>query len=113
MAQEDKESVKEILNSIEKRDPDQPEFLEAVKEVIGSLNPLFDKSPKYLSVLRAICEPERVIQFRVPWFDDNGKLQINRRFRVKFNSAIGPYKGGLRFHPTVNQSIIKFLGFEL
>uniref|UniRef100_H2YRT5 Glutamate dehydrogenase n=1 Tax=Ciona savignyi TaxID=51511 RepID=H2YRT5_CIOSA len=97
---------------VRSRDPNQGEFLQAVDEVLSSLRPLFDRYPKYLSVLSAVCEPERVIQFRVPWQDDKGDMQINRGFRVQFNQAIGPYKGGLRFHPSVNLSIIKFLGFE-
>jgi len=88
------------------------EFLQAVKEVLDTLEPLFQKYPQYTKVLPAICEPERIIQFRVPWVDDKGKTQVNRGFRCQFNQAIGPYKGGLRFHPTVNQSIVKFLGFE-
>ena len=109
------ESAKEvnaIYELIKARDPKQTEFLQAVKEVIDSLLPLFDKYPKYIGVLRAICEPERILQFRVPWIDNKGKQRVNRGFRCQFNQAIGPYKGGLRFHPTVNQSIVKFLGFE-
>ena len=94
------------------RDPDQTEFLQAVDEVLESLEPLFEKYPHYLKVLPAICEPERVIQFRCPWQDDSGNMQVSRGFRVQFNQGIGPYKGGLRFHPSVNLSIIKFLGFE-
>lgn len=86
--------------------------MQAVEEVLESLQPLFAKKPHYLKVLSAICEPERAIQFRVPWMDDNNVMQINRGFRVQYNQAIGPYKGGLRFHPSVNLSIIKFLGFE-
>eukprot|EP01084_Bolivina_argentea_P016109 30179_1 len=106
------ETVNEIYCAIRDRDPSQKEFLQAVKEVIDSLIPLFDKYPKYLDVLTAICEPERILQFRVPWVDDKGNHQVNRAFRCQFNQAIGPYKGGLRFHPTVTQSIVKFLGFE-
>eukprot|EP01083_Nonionella_stella_P140045 428602_1 len=106
------ETVNEIYCAIRDRDPSQKEFLQAVKEVIDSLIPLFDKYPKYLDVLTAICEPERILQFRVPWVDDKGNHQVNRAFRCQFNQAIGPYKGGLRFHPSVNQSIVKFLGFE-
>ena len=99
-------------NVIKKRDPNQTEFLEAAEEVLSTLAPLFDKYPQYIKILPAICEPERIFQFRVPWTDRDGKTQVNRGFRCQFNQAIGPYKGGLRFHPTVNQSIVKFLGFE-
>lgn len=95
-----------------RRDPHQPEFLAAVKEVVTSLQPVFEKHPELLPIFRQLCEPERQIIFRVPWLDDNNKLQINRGFRVQFSSAIGPYKGGLRYHPSVNLSIIKMLGFE-
>lgn len=94
---------------VESRDPNQAEFLQAVKEVLESLGPLFEKYPQYSKVLAAMCEPERIFQFRVPWVDDAGNMQVNRGFRCQFNQAIGPYKGGLRFHPTVNQSIVKFL----
>eukprot|EP01084_Bolivina_argentea_P016105 30174_1 len=94
------------------RDPGQPEFLQAVREVIESCDPLFKKYPDYIYCLPVICEPERIIQFRVPWVDDEGHTHVNRGFRVQFSQALGPYKGGLRFHPSVNQSIIKFLGFE-
>jgi len=107
-----KMSTKIVLNKIKQRDPDQKEFIQAVTEVYDSLLPLFERQPKYLKVFEAIAEPERVIQFRVPWQDDKGVMHINRGFRVQFNLAIGPYKGGLRLHPTVNLSIIKFLGFE-
>merc|ERR1712038_966852 len=101
-----------VYRAVEARDPNQAEFLQAVEEILESLEPLFNKYPKYLNVFHTSCEPERVIQFRVPWQDDNGNMQVNRGFRVQFNQAIGPYKGGLRFHPSVNLSIIKFLGFE-
>jgi len=101
-----------IYRAVEARDPNQQEFLQAVEEILESLEPLFAKYPKYLNVFHTSCEPERVIQFRVPWQDDKGVVQVNRGFRVQFNQAIGPYKGGLRFHPSVNLSIIKFLGFE-
>jgi len=96
------------------RDPHQPEFHQAVGEVLESLEPVMERHPEYRSskLLERICEPERAIQFRVPWVDDDGTVQVNRAFRVEFNSALGPYKGGLRFHPSVNLSIIKFLGFE-
>merc|ERR1712038_646740 len=101
-----------VYRAVGARDPNQAEFLQAVEEILESLEPLFNKYPKYLNVFHTSCEPERVIQFRVPWQDDNGNMQVNRGFRVQFNQAIGPYKGGLRFHPSVNLSIIKFLGFE-
>lgn len=106
--------VDEIISKVEKRNLGEEEFLNAIKEVLNSLVPVFNKHPEYIEegILERIVEPERQIFFRVPWIDDNGKVQVNRGFRVQFNSAIGPYKGGLRFHPSVNQSIIKFLGFE-
>lgn len=102
----------EILKIARTRDPDQKEFLQAVKEVVETLEPVFKKNPEYVEVMKRIIEPERMIMFRVPWIDDSGKTQVNRGFRVQFSSALGPYKGGLRFHPSVNLSIVKFLGFE-
>ncbi len=108
----------QYLNSVYentvKRNPNEPEFLQSVKEVLISLEPVIEQNPKLIEagIIDRIVEPERVIQFRVSWVDDNGKVQVNRGFRVQFNSAIGPYKGGLRFHPSVNLSIMKFLGFE-
>ncbi|MGX6445986.1 NADP-specific glutamate dehydrogenase [Neobacillus sp. K501] len=106
--------VNEVYETVMSRNPHESEFHQAVKEIFDSLVPVFSKHPKYIeqSILERIVEPERVISFRVPWVDDKGKVQVNRGFRVQFNSAIGPYKGGLRFHPSVNASIIKFLGFE-
>ncbi len=104
--------VDEVYEQLRTKDGDQPEFLAAVHEVLESLKPFLEKEPKYSQVLTRIVEPERCILFRVPWVDDEGKPRVNRGFRVQFNSAIGPYKGGLRFHPSVNLSIIKFLGFE-
>ncbi len=103
-----------VLESVKKRNPNDPEFLQAVEEVFESLSVVAEVHPEQLDedVLLRMVEPERQIIFRVPWVDDNGKTQVNRGFRVQFNSAIGPYKGGLRFHPSVNISIIKFLGFE-
>ena len=97
-----------------KRDPGEPEFLQAVKEVLESLEPVLEKNPdiEKAGIIERMVEPERQISFRVSWVDDNGKVQVNRGYRVQFNSAIGPYKGGLRFHPSVNASIMKFLGFE-
>eukprot|EP01083_Nonionella_stella_P093259 261277_1 len=103
---------KSVYEHVESRDPMQPEFLQAVREVIDSCGPLFQKYPDYIYGLPIICEPERIIQFKVPWVDDEGHTHVNRGFRVQFSQALGPYKGGLRFHPSVNQSIIKFLGFE-
>ena len=107
-------SVDDFLAYVKSRDPNQPEFLQAVKEVMTSLWPFIEKNPKYADqgLLERLIEPERAIQFRVPWMDDKGQVQVNRAFRVQFNSAIGPYKGGMRFHPSVNLSILKFLGFE-
>ena len=104
----------ELMQTVEKRNPGEKEFHQAVREVLESIEPVLAARPDYIErgVLEAIVEPERVIKFRVPWVDDSGKVQVNRGFRVQFNSAIGPYKGGLRFHPTVNESIMKFLGFE-
>src|SRR5665648_673964 len=103
-----------IFETVLRRNPNEPEFHQAVKEVLESLEPVFEKHPEYLKtgVLERMVEPERMIMFRVPWMDDKGNINVNRGYRVQFNSAIGPYKGGLRFHPSVNSSIIKFLGFE-
>jgi glutamate dehydrogenase (NADP+) len=109
-----REYVREVYETVIKRNPHEKEFHQAVKEIVDSLVPVFEKHPHYMKngILERIVEPERVITFRVPWVDDQGKVQVNRGFRVQFNSAIGPYKGGLRFHPSVSGSIIKFLGFE-
>ncbi len=106
--------VQDVLENLKKKNPDQPEFIQAVTEVLTSLEPVLEKNPKYqdAALLERIVEPERQLMFRVPWVDDNGKIHVNRGFRVQFNSAIGPYKGGLRLHPSVNLGIIKFLGFE-
>ena len=106
--------VSEQLEKVIAKNPAQPEFVQAVKEVLESLEPVIEANPQYeaAGILERITEPERQIMFRVPWVDDNGKVQVNRGFRIQFNSAIGPYKGGLRFHPSVNLGIIKFLGFE-
>ena len=103
-----------VYETVKARNPGEPEFQQAVEEVLESLQPLVETHPEYekSGVIEAFVEPERFISFRVPWYDDNGKLRINRGYRVQFNSAIGPYKGGLRFHPTVCPSVIKFLGFE-
>jgi len=106
--------VDNIISIIEKKDAGQPEFIQAAKEVLDSLRIIVDQDSTYekAGLLERLIEPERAFVFRVPWVDDSGKVQVNRAFRVQFNSAIGPYKGGLRFHPSVNLSIIKFLGFE-
>lgn len=106
--------VSSVFEKVKKLNSHEPEFLQAVEEVFQSLVPVFDKYPKYIeeNLLERLVEPERIVSFRVPWVDDKGQVQVNRGFRVQFSSAIGPYKGGLRFHPSVNQSIIKFLGFE-
>lgn len=109
-----REHISEVFEKVVKRNPNELEFHQAVKEVLESLTPVLEKNPEYikLGILDRIVEPERQIFFRVPWVDDNGNVQVNRGFRVQYNSAIGPYKGGLRFHPSVNASIVKFLGFE-
>lgn len=106
--------AQEVIAAATARDPDQPEFIQAVTEVLETLEPVISARPQYkkYSILERIVEPERTITFRVPWVDDNGNIRVNRGYRVQFNSAIGPYKGGVRFHPSVNLSILKFLGFE-
>ncbi len=105
--------VKRILADVKKRNPNEPEFLQAVEEVLESIAPVLDKHPEYreTKIVDRLVEPERQLMFRVPWVDDKGEVQVNRGFRVEFNSAIGPYKGGLRFHPSVYLGIIMFLGF--
>src|SRR5947208_15782062 len=106
--------VKKVLDIVKRRNPNEPEFLQAVTEVLESIEPAVQRHKKYRDgkILERIVEPERVIQFRVPWIDDKGQIQVNRGFRLQMNSAIGPYKGGLRFHPTVNLGIPKLLVFE-
>ena len=106
--------VDEVLADLIKRNPGEPEFHQAATEVLNSLKPIIEKDEKYQNagLLERLVEPERVIMFRVPWVDDNGKVHVNKGYRVQFSSAIGPYKGGLRFHPSVNLGVIKFLGFE-
>jgi len=106
--------VQDVINRVIEKNPGEPEFHQAVREVLESLEPVIDKHPEYreAGILERIVEPERIIIFRVPWVDDQGRVQVNRGMRVQFNSAIGPYKGGLRFHPSVYLGIIKFLGFE-
>ena len=108
------EYLKSVYEGLQQRNPEQKEFLQAVAEVLESLEPVVEARPEIQAngIIERLVEPERVIMFRVPWVDDNGKVQVNRGYRVQFNSAIGPYKGGLRFHPSVNLSILKFLGFE-
>ncbi len=108
------EYLQKVYDNVVKRDPDQPEFHQTVKEVLESLEPVIEKRPDIVKagIVERMVEPERIITFRVSWMDDNGNVQVNRGYRVQFNSAIGPYKGGLRFHPSVNLSIMKFLGFE-
>ena len=103
-----------VLEELKKTNPYQPEFIQAATEVLESLSPVVDNDPRYekAGLLERLVEPERTIMFRIPWVDDNGEVHVNRGYRVQFNSAIGPYKGGLRLHPSVNLSIIKFLGFE-
>ena len=107
-------SLESFLNQVQQRDPHQPEFSQAVREVFSTLWPFLEQNPRYAeqSLLERLVEPERVIQFRVAWTNDKGEVQVNRAWRVQFSSAIGPYKGGMRFHPSVNLSILKFLGFE-
>ena len=106
--------VDSVIEQVKAKDANEPEFIQAVTEVLTSLKPVIDANPEYekAGLLERIVEPERVIMFRVPWVDDSGKVQVNRGFRVQFNSCLGPYKGGLRLHPSVNLGIIKFLGFE-
>ena len=108
------EYVDQVLAAVKEKNAHEPEFLQTVTEVLNSLRPVVERHPEFQKVklLERLVEPERIISFRVPWVDDQGEYHINRGFRVQFNSAIGPYKGGLRFHPSVNQSILKFLGFE-
>ena len=106
--------VKKVYDKVAASNSEQPEYLQAVREVLMTIEPLLEENPKLeeQGILERIVEPERQIMFRVAWVDDAGKVQVNRGYRIQFNSAIGPYKGGLRFHPSVNLSIIKFLGFE-
>jgi glutamate dehydrogenase (NADP+) len=106
--------IETVYEQVLKRNPGEVEFHQAVEEVLESLGPVLDKHPEYVKakILDRLVEPERQVIFRVPWQDDRGEIQVNRGFRVQFNSALGPYKGGIRFHPTVYLGIIKFLGFE-
>lgn len=107
-------SVEQFLSQTQARDPHQPEFMQAVSEVMHSLWPFIEHNPQYAEygVLERLVEPERVVQFRICWTDDSGRTQVNRGFRIQHSSAIGPFKGGMRFHPSVNLSILKFLAFE-
>ena len=109
-----KNYVNQLIQKIMDDNPGEVEFHATVKEVLTSLVPVLEQNPQYLehSILERIVEPERVVSFRVPWLNDAGKIMVNKGYRVQFNSTLGPYKGGLRFHPSVNLSIIKFLGFE-
>lgn len=109
-----RDKVEEIMNNVMSRNPGEPEFHQAVREVVESLTPFIEQNPKYkeAKIIERMVEPERVIIFRVPWLDDKGEIQVNRGYRIEMNSAIGPYKGGIRFHPSVNLSILKFLAFE-
>lgn len=109
-----KQSIKEFISEVEKLNPNEPEFIQAVTEVAETVIPFIEKNEKYANkkLLERMVEPERTILFRVPWTDDKGEIHVNKGYRIEFNSAIGPYKGGLRFHPSVNLSILKFLGFE-
>ncbi|MEN6558568.1 MAG: Glu/Leu/Phe/Val dehydrogenase dimerization domain-containing protein, partial [Thermoguttaceae bacterium] len=102
------------MNHVVAQNPNQPEFHQAVREVVESVMPVVDATPAYrkAKILERLVEPERVLIFRVPWIDDHGEVQVNRGYRIEMNSAIGPYKGGLRFHPTVNLGVLKFLAFE-
>ena len=106
--------VDRVIEQVKAKDSEQPEFIQAVTEVLKSLEPVIESNPAYekAGLLERIVEPERVIMFRVPWVDDEGNVHVNRGYRVQFNSCLGPYKGGLRLHPSVNLGIIKFLGFE-
>jgi glutamate dehydrogenase (NADP+) len=108
------DKAEKLLAKLDQKNPNETEFLQAAREVMESLEPLMERHPEYVKagIFERILEPERQIMFRVPWVDDRGEVRVNRGYRVEFSSAIGPYKGGLRFHPSVNLSIIKFLGFE-
>ena len=106
--------ITKVLTQVKEKNADQPEFIQAVEEVLESLKPVIEAHPEYekQAILERLVEPERTLMFKVPWMDDNGQVHVNRGYRVQFSSAIGPYKGGLRLHPSVNLGIIKFLGFE-
>ena len=108
------EYVEKLIAGVKAKNPNEPEFHQAVEEIVESLDIVLERHPEYRSarILERMVEPERLIVFRVPWMDDQGEIHINRGFRIEMNSAIGPYKGGLRFHPSVNMGILKFLAFE-
>ena len=107
-------NLEKIMSDLEKKNPGEVEFLQAVREVLESIQDVYNENPHFESanIIERIIEPDRVLMFKVSWVDDSGKVQVNRGYRIQFNNAIGPYKGGLRFHPSVNLSILKFLGFE-
>ncbi len=106
--------VNKILQNLERRNPGEIEYLQAVREVLESIADVYNQNPQFenAGIIERLIEPDRVLTFKIPWMDDEGKVQVNRGYRVQFNNALGPYKGGLRFHPSVNLSILKFLGFE-
>ena len=106
--------TQKVLDELKARYPEQPEFIQAATEILGTIQPALDAHPEYeeAALLERLVEPERIVMFRVPWVDDQGKVQVNRGYRVEFNSAIGPYKGGLRFNPTVTLGMLKFLKYE-
>ena len=107
-------NLEKIMTDLEKKHPGEAEYLQAVREVLESIESIYNENPQFESagIIERIVEPDRILTFKVPWVDDNGKVNVNLGYRVQFNNAIGPYKGGLRFHPSVNLSILKFLGFE-
>jgi glutamate dehydrogenase (NADP+) len=107
-------NVDKIMNNLEKKHPGEVEYLQAVREVLESIEEVYNENPQFESanIIERIIEPDRVVSFKVPWIDDEGNVKVNLGYRIQFNNAIGPYKGGLRFHPSVNLSILKFLGFE-
>jgi glutamate dehydrogenase (NADP+) len=114
LAEKNRMASMDILDLVKQRNSNEPEFIQAAEEVIASIMPVLDKNPEYkkLKLLERMLEPERLISFRVTWLDDKGEVQLNRGYRIQMNSAIGPYKGGIRFHPSVTQSVLKFLAFE-
>lgn len=109
---EPSKATQELMAIANRHDTEQSEWLQAVEEVVEDLVAVFDRESRYISLMRHIMEPERLVKFKVPWIDDDGNNRVNRGYRVQYNGALGPYKGGIRFHPTVNESVLKFLGFE-
>jgi len=107
-------NIEKIMHDLEMKNPGEVEYLQAVREVLESIEEVYNENPQFenANLIERLIEPDRVLSFKVSWLDDSGKVQVNRGYRVQFNNAIGPYKGGLRFHPSVNLSILKFLGFE-